>query len=212
MAVPDEPPERYFAFRDEDTCTLRNPPEQFIHYYPRLRDVTHWRRLGGRVKHDLEVTSAQCGRPWLPPELHALRYAELDDVIELEQRQAATAHAPPIVAAQEAAYFFITSLPAGIQGPRIPYWEDPFLVVGWCAHPCADGGRCVGKSRRCLRPIIIGASKPHVQVTGAIPCYTRRAPSERRRLSTSRPTARTAGDLRLTRRLRRRSLLNSYGF
>ena len=161
-ATPDDDADEEDHFRGfERCCTYRHPPPQFYTYYPKYRDEAHFRRRAERIKHDLEQPSAQSFLPWVPPELYSLQFNELDDVIELERRQAASDHAPPIAAATDAAYFYIRSLPAGVQGPRVPYWEDPHLVAGWCAHPCESGSGCKGRTSRCLRPIILGAGKPH---------------------------------------------------
>ena len=160
-ATPDDDDEEDVFRGFERCCTYRHPPAQFYAYYPKYRDEGHFRRRAERIKHDLEQPSAQSLMPWVPPELYALQFNELDDVLELEKRQAASDHAPPITAATDAAYFYIRSLPAGVQGPRVPYWEDPHLVAGWCAHSCESGRGCQGRTRRCLRPIILGAGKPH---------------------------------------------------
>ena len=69
-------------------------------------------------------------------------------------RRCCGARGEPGAAGPPAACWYVTSLPAHIQGPRIPVWEDPLLVIGWCAHPCLS-------CHRCLRPIIIGADCAH---------------------------------------------------
>ena len=103
-ATPDDDDDEEDVFCGfERCCTYRHPPAQFYAYYPKCRDEDHFRRRAERIKHDLEQPSAQSLMPWVPPELYALQFNELDDVLELEKRQAASDHAPPITAATDAA-------------------------------------------------------------------------------------------------------------